>query len=131
MVDVGVRIDHGHDRLVADVLADHGQALAGALHPGRAVDDHQAVVSLDDGARLDPVLAYWPAEAIRAPLLVDGAPVRCRDVAQDDARALEGEPGEVDGDAATVVPEGFFTVKFDMTDEAKTAPGQAPADGFR
>jgi gamma-glutamylcyclotransferase (GGCT)/AIG2-like uncharacterized protein YtfP len=64
------------------------------------------VVSLDDGARLDPVLAYWPADPIRAPLLVEGAPVRCRDVGQAQARALVGEPGEVAADAAAVVPAG-------------------------
>jgi gamma-glutamylcyclotransferase (GGCT)/AIG2-like uncharacterized protein YtfP len=64
------------------------------------------VVSLDDGARLDPVLAYWPADPIRAPLLVDGAPVRCRDLPQDGAGALAGVPGEIAADAATVVPAG-------------------------
>ena len=64
------------------------------------------VVSLDDGAHLGPVLAYWPADPIRAPLLVDGAPVRCREVTQDVARALEGVPGEIAVDAAAVVPEG-------------------------
>ncbi len=85
---------------VLDVCEGRGRRYALAwVHAAR-------VVSLDDGARLDPVLAYWPASEIRAPLLVDGAPVRCRDVAQDDARALVGEPGEVDAAAATVVPEG-------------------------
>ncbi|MCD2192280.1 gamma-glutamylcyclotransferase [Actinomycetospora endophytica] len=67
---------------------------------------HAARVTDERGARLDPVLAYWPADPVRAPLLVDGAPVRCRDVSQDDARALEGVPGEVGADAATVVAEG-------------------------
>ncbi len=63
------------------------------------------VVSTEDGTRLDPVLAYWPADPVRAPLLVDGAPVRCRDVAQDEARALEGVPGDIPTDAADVVVE--------------------------
>jgi gamma-glutamylcyclotransferase (GGCT)/AIG2-like uncharacterized protein YtfP len=87
---------------VLDVCEGRGRRYALAwVHAAR-------VVSLDDGARLDPVLAYWPADPIRAPLLVDGTPVRCRDVPQDEARALEGVPGEIDTapDAATVVPAG-------------------------
>jgi gamma-glutamylcyclotransferase (GGCT)/AIG2-like uncharacterized protein YtfP len=85
---------------VLDVCEGRGRRYALAwVHAAR-------VVSLDDGARLDPVLAYWPAGPIRAPLLVDGAPVRCGDVPQDEARALEGLPGEVAPDAATVVPAG-------------------------
>ncbi|HEY2225969.1 gamma-glutamylcyclotransferase family protein [Actinomycetospora sp.] len=65
-----------------------------------------ARIADERGARLDPVLAYWPADPVRAPLLVDGAPVRCRDVAQDDARALDGVPGEIEPAAATVVEDG-------------------------
>jgi gamma-glutamylcyclotransferase (GGCT)/AIG2-like uncharacterized protein YtfP len=85
---------------VLDVCEGRGRRYALAwVHVAR-------VVSLDDGARLDPVLAYWPADPIRAPLLVDGTPVRCRDVPQDEARALAGAPGEVAPDAATVVPAG-------------------------
>ena len=85
---------------VLDVCEGRGRRYALAwVHAAR-------VVSLDDGARLDPVLAYWPAEEIRAPLLVDGAPVRCRDVPQDRARTLEGVPGGIDADAATIVPAG-------------------------
>jgi gamma-glutamylcyclotransferase (GGCT)/AIG2-like uncharacterized protein YtfP len=85
---------------VLDVCEGRGHRYALArVHAAR-------VVSLDDGVRLDPVLAYWPADPIRAPLLVDGAPVRCRDVAQEAARALEGEPGPVAADAAAVVPAG-------------------------
>ncbi|HEY2191074.1 MAG TPA: gamma-glutamylcyclotransferase family protein [Actinomycetospora sp.] len=85
---------------VLDVCEGRGRRYALArVHAAR-------VVSLDDGVRLDPVLAYWPADPIRAPLLVDGAPLRCRDVAQEQARALEGVPGEVADSAATVVPTG-------------------------
>jgi len=85
---------------VLDVCEGRGRRYALAwVHAAR-------VVSLDDGARLDPVLAYWPADPVRAPLLVDGAPVRCRDVGQDAARALAGEPGGVVDHAATVVPAG-------------------------
>ncbi|MCD2191448.1 gamma-glutamylcyclotransferase [Actinomycetospora soli] len=67
---------------------------------------HASTVLDERGVRLDPVLAYWPASPVRAPLLVDGAPVRVRDVAQDDARHLTGEPAEVPDGAATVVPDG-------------------------
>ena len=85
---------------VLDVCEGRGERYALAwVHAAR-------VVSLDDGARLDPVLAYWPAAQTRAPLLVDGAPVRCRDTTQERARALVGEPGAVAGDAARVVPAG-------------------------
>ncbi len=85
---------------VLDVCEGRGRRYALArVHAAR-------VRSLDDGARLDPVLAYWPADPIRAPLLVDSAPVRCRDVAQEQARAFEGVPGEVADGAATVVPSG-------------------------
>jgi gamma-glutamylcyclotransferase (GGCT)/AIG2-like uncharacterized protein YtfP len=86
---------------VLDVCEGRGLRYALAWVPAARV------VSLDDGARLDPVLAYWPAEEIRAPLLVDGRPVRCRDVPQDRARALRGVPGEVAPGAASVVPAGI------------------------
>jgi gamma-glutamylcyclotransferase (GGCT)/AIG2-like uncharacterized protein YtfP len=85
---------------VLDVCEGRGRRYALArVHAAR-------VLSLDDGAALDPVLAYWPADPIRAPLLVDGAPVRCRDVPQDRARSLEGVPGAVVDGAATVVAAG-------------------------
>ena len=50
------------------------------------------------------MLGYWPAAPLRAPLLVDGAPVRLTDMAQDAARDLVGEPADVPADAATPVP---------------------------
>lgn len=84
---------------VLDRCEGRGQRYALAwVHAARATDER--------GAGLDPVLAYWPADPVRAPLLVDGAPVRCRDVAQDDARSLHGVPGEVASESATVVDEG-------------------------
>jgi gamma-glutamylcyclotransferase (GGCT)/AIG2-like uncharacterized protein YtfP len=47
---------------------------------------------------------YLGHAAIRRPLLVDGAPVRCADVPQQRAVDLDGEPGPGDGlDAPTVV----------------------------
>jgi hypothetical protein len=47
---------------------------------------------------------YLGHSAIRHPLLVDGAPVRCADVPQAEAAALDGEAGPGDGlDAETVV----------------------------
>ncbi|WP_433800110.1 gamma-glutamylcyclotransferase family protein [Actinomycetospora sp. CA-084318] len=67
---------------------------------------HAATVLDERGVRLDPVLGYWPAAPLRAPLLVDGAPVRVRDVPQAAARDLVGEPAGVPPDAATVVPDG-------------------------
>ncbi|WP_018334157.1 gamma-glutamylcyclotransferase family protein [Actinomycetospora chiangmaiensis] len=75
---------------------------------------HAATVVDERGVRLDPVLAYWPAprrpgeepRTDRSPLLVDGAPVRVRDVAQADARHLVGVPGPVPHGAATVVATG-------------------------
>ncbi|MDL5155788.1 gamma-glutamylcyclotransferase family protein [Actinomycetospora termitidis] len=72
---------------------------------------HTATVVDERGARLDPVLGYWPAprrpgeppRTDRSPLLVDGAPVRVRDVSQDAARLLAGMPGGVPDDAAEIV----------------------------
>ncbi|MEJ2869006.1 gamma-glutamylcyclotransferase [Actinomycetospora sp. OC33-EN08] len=72
---------------------------------------HAATVVDERGVRLDPVLGYWPAprrpdeppRTDRSPLLVDGAPVRVRDVSQDAARHLTGVPGGVPDDAADVV----------------------------
>ncbi|NMO92456.1 gamma-glutamylcyclotransferase family protein [Actinomycetospora sp. TBRC 11914] len=85
---------------VLDVCEGRGRRYALArVHAAR-------VRGTDDGVALDPVLAYWPADAIRAPLLVDGAPVRCRDVAQERAITLEGVPGDVADGAATVIPSG-------------------------
>jgi gamma-glutamylcyclotransferase (GGCT)/AIG2-like uncharacterized protein YtfP len=84
---------------VLDRCEGRGQRYALAwVHAARTTDER--------GAGLDPVLAYWPADPVRAPLLVDGAPVRCRDVAQDDARSLHGVPGETAPESATVVDEG-------------------------
>ncbi|GLZ50476.1 gamma-glutamylcyclotransferase [Actinomycetospora sp. NBRC 106378] len=75
---------------------------------------HGATVHDERGVRLDPVLGYWPAprrpgedpRTDRSPLLVDGAPVRIRDVTQAAARRLTGVPAPVPSDAATVVPAG-------------------------
>lgn len=57
MVDVGMGVDHRHYRLVADMLTEQVQALLGAFNPGHAVDDHQAIVTLDDGQVGDVVVA--------------------------------------------------------------------------
>ena len=59
-------------------------------------------VVTEDGARLDRVWTYWAGDPIRAPLLVDGAPVRVAAVAQDTARALVGAPAAPTPDAVTV-----------------------------
>ena len=63
------------------------------LHAGRA--------RTEDGAVLDDVRTYWPVDARRAPLLVDGAPVRCSDLAQHRAHDLVGEPAGIPADATT------------------------------
>ena len=55
-------------------------------------------ITTEDGAELAGVWSYWPGSPQRAPLLVDGVPVRCADVAQAAARDLVGEPGPI-GDA--------------------------------
>jgi len=61
-------------------------------------------VRTDDGARFDAPWCYVGHGTIRRPLLVDGAPVRCTDLPQDDARWLDGVPAPGDGlDAPTVV----------------------------
>ncbi|WP_037067515.1 hypothetical protein [Pseudonocardia acaciae] len=54
-------------------------------------------VRTSDGAVVDRPLCYLGAAEIRAPLLVDGAPVRCADVDQLAARALGGVPAPHDG----------------------------------
>jgi gamma-glutamylcyclotransferase (GGCT)/AIG2-like uncharacterized protein YtfP len=68
-------------------------------------------VELEDGAVWDRLLAYTAAASIRHPLLVDGKPVRCADVDQQEAQSLNGRPGPtgldvsvVDGDPS---PEDF------------------------
>ncbi len=61
-------------------------------------------VRTEDGALVTDPWCYLGHGAIRRPLLVAGSPVRCADVAQLDARGLDGEPGLGDGlDADTVV----------------------------
>ena len=58
VVDVRMGVDDRRDRLVADVLAEHAQALARVLHTGRAVDDDQPVVAFDDRQVPDVVVAH-------------------------------------------------------------------------
>jgi gamma-glutamylcyclotransferase (GGCT)/AIG2-like uncharacterized protein YtfP len=59
-------------------------------------------VTCEDGVGLPGVLAYTGAGEARAPLLVDGAMVRCADVPQAVAAGLVGRPG-ADGLAVTPV----------------------------
>jgi gamma-glutamylcyclotransferase (GGCT)/AIG2-like uncharacterized protein YtfP len=59
-------------------------------------------VRLEDGTLVPTPYAYLGAAAVRRPLLVDGAPVRCAVVPQAAARELVGEPGEDGLDAETV-----------------------------
>ncbi|MER5393032.1 gamma-glutamylcyclotransferase [Saccharopolyspora sp. NPDC002686] len=60
-------------------------------------------IRLADGSEPQRVLAYAAAGRQRAPLLVDGRPVRCLDVDQIAARALVGEPAEHDGLTCTEI----------------------------
>jgi alpha-beta hydrolase superfamily lysophospholipase len=58
-------------------------------------------VTAEDGTDLAGVLAYTAAGDLRAPLLVDGLPVRCADLPQAEAMFLTGEQGH---DGLTVEP---------------------------
>jgi hypothetical protein len=60
-------------------------------------------IRFEDGSPAGTVLVYVAASAIRLPLLVDGAVVRCADVGQAAAQLLTGVPGP-DGLAAVTVP---------------------------
>jgi gamma-glutamylcyclotransferase (GGCT)/AIG2-like uncharacterized protein YtfP len=60
-------------------------------------------VELDDGGVVEGPWCYLGHAAIRHPLLVDGNPVRCADVPQDVAVALEGVAGPGDGLVAPTV----------------------------
>lgn len=64
------------------------------LHAGRVVTE--------DGAVVDDPWTYWPAAPMRAPLLVDGVPIRCSELHQDRARDLVGAPADLDGAPVTV-----------------------------
>ena len=57
----------------------------------------------DDGLRIEAPWCYLGLSAIRRPLLVDGRPVRCADLGQAAALALDGVPGPDDGLSATTV----------------------------
>ena len=67
------------------------------LRPGCGVR-----VVTEDGARLDGVWTYWAGAPVRAPLLVDGSPVACRDVDQEAARELVGSPAPLEPGSVTV-----------------------------
>ena len=64
---------------------------------------HTGEIRTEDGLLLPDVLAYVGADEIRLPLLVDGAPVPCADVAQADPIGLVGVPGPDGLDATTVI----------------------------
>ena len=57
----------------------------------------------DDGLRIEAPWCYLGLSAIRRPLLVDGRPVRCADLGQAAALALDGVPAPDDGLSATTV----------------------------
>lgn len=77
-------------------LADPPRYRLGRLRTG--------TVRAEDGAVVDLPYAYLGLDRTRRPLLVDGAPVFCEDVAQGAARHLHGETATDDGlDAETLV----------------------------
>jgi gamma-glutamylcyclotransferase (GGCT)/AIG2-like uncharacterized protein YtfP len=78
--------------------------LEAARDPAERSSTRAVRVVTEDGAQLERVWTYWAGDPVRAPLLVDGAPVRVADVAQGAARALVGEPGALTPDAVTVEP---------------------------
>jgi hypothetical protein len=60
----------------------------------RLVRLDSGTVTTEDGAVLRDVLAYVAMGELRAPLLVDGAAVRCADMPQEQACDLAGVPGD-------------------------------------
>jgi gamma-glutamylcyclotransferase (GGCT)/AIG2-like uncharacterized protein YtfP len=60
-------------------------------------------VRTEDGALVERPWCYLAAGPARAPLLVDGEPVRCAELPQRAARALTGVPADSDGLAAEEV----------------------------
>lgn len=63
---------------------------------------HTGEIRTEDGLLLPDVLAYLGASEIRLPLLVDGKPVPCAEVAQADAIGLVGVAGPDGLDATTI-----------------------------
>lgn len=59
-------------------------------------------VVTEDGARLDGVWTYWAGDPVRAPLLVDGAPVPVTALDQAAARDLVGSPAHPVREAVTI-----------------------------
>jgi gamma-glutamylcyclotransferase (GGCT)/AIG2-like uncharacterized protein YtfP len=60
-------------------------------------------VHTDDGLRIEAPWCYLGLSAVRRPLLVNGSPVRCADLDQAAAFALDGVPAPDDGLSATTV----------------------------
>jgi len=63
---------------------------------------HTGTVTVEDGTAIEGAWCYVGHGSARRPLCVEGRPVRCRDLAQLDARTLVGEPG-LDGLTAPTV----------------------------
>lgn len=59
----------------------------------RLVRLRSGTVTTEDGIQIPSVLAYTALTELRAPLLVDGRPVRCADLPQSAAQGLVGVPG--------------------------------------
>lgn len=82
-------------------------------------------MTTEDGTELDDVLAYTAAGDLRAPLLVDGKPVRCADVPQADAMTLVGQQGH---DGLDVVPVAGAPVAEDWPDRVFVYGTLRPGD---
>lgn len=102
---------HGREEEHAVWMAAPEQFAALDRVEGRAADPPRyrlarlrtGAVRTADGAVVDLPYAYLGLHEIRLPLLVDGVPVFCDDLAQGEAKHLRGEPASGDGlDAGTV-----------------------------
>jgi len=100
--------DRGHTETHAVWMATPAQVAVLDVCEGRGeryhlVRLHAARIRTDDAAALDDPWTYWPVDGRRAPLLVDGVPVRCAEVGQQDARDLVGTPAPLPARAVTPV----------------------------
>lgn len=83
-------------------------------------------VHTDDGALVEAPWVYLGHAPTRRPLLVDGRPVRCGDVAQAVAHHLEGEPAATDGLDADTVAGAPHPDEWPAALWLPDAPGDAP-----
>ena len=102
----GVEEDHGVWLATPEQVAvlDRCEGRDDRFRLARLRSGDAVAVRAEDGTLLADPWCYLGHGAIRRPLLVNGRPVRCADLAQAAARELDGEAGPGDGlDADTVV----------------------------